>query len=55
MNIGGLPTTTVRAQSGLFSALDFANIGAPLDFDVGESDEEDEEENAFLRERTVIL
>ena len=42
MNMGGLPTTTVRAQSGRFSALDFANIGAPLDFDV-EPDVEDEQ------------
>ena len=42
MNIEGLPTDTVRAQSGRFSALDFANIGAPLDFGEAPDDEEEQ-------------
>ena len=42
INIPGLPTISQGpAQSGRFSALDFGNIGAPLDFD--EEPDEDEQ------------
>ena len=54
-----LPTISLPWPGGqggrIPAALSLANIGAPLDFGVGESDEEDEEGGAFLRERTAIL
>ena len=44
INIPGLPTISQGpALSGRFSALDFGNIGAPLDFDE-DSDEQSREE-----------
>ena len=48
-----LPTMSLRWPGGpgqggrIPAALSLANIGAPLDFDAGGSNEEDERENAY--------